>query len=79
MPPHPCLPPASAPQVGVTVLLLRRGLSAYQPLKAGLFAFPLTPLRGWLPAVAAGAATFPLIDWVHKRMVSLLSVEDVVR
>ena len=63
-------------QVAATVLLLRRGLSGYHPRQLGLFAAPLRPLRRWLPAVAAGVATFPFIDWVHKRMVTLLSMDD---
>ena len=66
------------PQVGATLALLRRGLAGYHPRALGLFAVPLRPLRAWLPAVAAGLATFPLIDWVHKRMVALLALEEVV-
>lgn len=72
----PCPP---APQVGFTVLLLQRGLGSYHPRRLGLFAFPLRPLRQWLPAVAAGAATFPLVDWVHKRLVTALAEEAIVR
>lgn len=64
--------------VGATLLLLRRGLRDHAPRRLGLFAAPLRPLRRWLPAVLAGAATFPLVDWVHKRMVDLLALEQVV-
>lgn len=64
--------------VGATLGLLRRGLRDFAPRALGLFAAPLRPLRGWLPAVLAGAATFPAVDWVHKRMVALLSLEQAV-
>ncbi|KAL4448478.1 hypothetical protein ABPG75_005697 [Micractinium tetrahymenae] len=62
--------------VGATLLLLRRGLREHAPRRLGLFAAPLHPLRRWLPAVLAGAATFPFVDWVHRRMVDLLSLEQ---
>ena len=63
-------------QLGITALLLRRGLSAYDPAALGLFAVRWRPLRSWLPAVAAGAAAFPVVDWVHRRMVTLLTGEE---
>lgn len=66
-------------QVGATILLLRRGLRQYEPRRLGLFAVPLRPLRQWLPAVLAGAATFPLIDCLYKRLVSWMAIEELAR
>ena len=80
-PPPPPVPPLPRPplQVGATILLLRRGLWQYRPRSLGLFALPLRPLRQWLPAVAAGVATFPLIDALYKRLVAWLAIEEAVR
>ena len=66
-------------QVGATILLLRRGLRQYEPRRLGLFALTLRPLRQWLPAVLAGAATFPLIDCLYKRLVSWMAIEELAR
>lgn len=62
-----------ATQLGVTLLLLRRALAPHAPRALGLFAARLRPLRSWLPTVAAGAATFPAVDFVHKQIVALLA------
>lgn len=55
-----------AVQLGVTLAILGRCLGAYKPRSLGLF-----PLRWgggrWLGWVAAGVATFPLVEWLSAQ------------
>jgi membrane protease YdiL (CAAX protease family) len=60
-------------QLSMTLLLLHRALSEHQPRKLGLFALRITPLKSWLPAVVLGICAFPIVDCIHKAMVSMLS------
>lgn len=65
-------------QLSITLLLLRRALAPHQARKLGLFAFKISPLKLWLPAVGLGVAAFPIVDCIHKAMVSLLSTSPGV-
>lgn len=60
-------------QLGVTLLVLKRALQEYKPRQLGLFSISWQPWRKVLAAVASGALLFPLVDWVHKHMVALLT------
>jgi membrane protease YdiL (CAAX protease family) len=60
-------------QLGATALILGRSLRDYAPRTLGLFSFWLRPVRGWALPSLAGAATFPIIHWVHKAMVALFA------
>jgi uncharacterized protein len=63
-------------QLGITALVLRRGLQNLRPLPEGLFAWRWRPLREITAAVAVGCAFFPLVDWIHRQMVGRLSGVD---
>ncbi|KAH7624027.1 hypothetical protein Ndes2526B_g01280 [Nannochloris sp. 'desiccata'] len=65
-------------QLSITLILLRRALAPYQARKLGLFAFKFSPLKLWVPAVVLGVAAFPIVDCIHKAMVSLLSTSNGV-
>jgi membrane protease YdiL (CAAX protease family) len=65
-------------QLSIILLLLRRALAPHQARKIGLFAFRISPLKLWLPAVGLGVATFPIVDCIHKAMISLLSTSTGV-
>ena len=60
-------------QLALTLGLLRRALREYRPRSLGLFALRWRPASAWAGPAAAGAAAFPLVDWLHKRMVSLMA------
>ena len=65
-------------QLSITLFLLIRTLHQHQPRKLGLFAFRLSPLKSWLPAVLLGVCAFPIVDCIHKAMVSMLSTSTGV-
>jgi membrane protease YdiL (CAAX protease family) len=61
-----------AVQLGVTLGILARCLGKYGPRRLGLF--PLRWAGGrWLGWVAAGAATFPLVEWLSAQSWGLWS------
>ena len=62
-----------ATQLTSTLLLLHRALRSHAPRSLGLFAAQWRPLRDWVPAVLVGLTTFPLVDFIHKQMVVVLS------
>lgn len=59
-------------QLIFSIGLLKTTLREYNFTNLGLFKFQLSPVSSWLPSLAAGLASFPLIDWVHRRMVHLI-------
>jgi uncharacterized protein len=59
-------------QLVFSIGLLKTTLREYDTTNLGLFKFQLFPVSSWLPSLAAGVASFPLIDWVHRRMVHLI-------
>lgn len=64
-------------QLLITLGLLRRSLAGYHPRsRYQLFAVRWRPVRAWALPLAAGVATFPLIDWVHRQMVALLAAGE---
>lgn len=65
-----------ATQLSMTLFLLRQALGPHSPRSLGLFAVRLRPLRSWVPTVVAGIAAFPLVDFIHKQMVNLLSTSS---
>ena len=64
-------------QLLITLGLLRRSLAEYRPRALGLFQLRWAPVRSWALPLAAGCATFPLVDWVHKQMVAVLAAGEV--
>ncbi|KAI8473748.1 MAG: hypothetical protein J3K34DRAFT_453569 [Monoraphidium minutum] len=61
-----------AAQLAATLAILGRCLGAYRPRERGLF--PLRWQRGrWLGWVAAGAAAFPLVEWLSAQSWGLWS------
>jgi membrane protease YdiL (CAAX protease family) len=59
-------------QLIFSIGLLKTTLREYDITNLGLFKFQLSPVSSWIPSLAAGLASFPLIDWVHRRMVHLI-------
>lgn len=60
-------------QLGITIFVLKKSLAEYHPRKLGMFRFQLTPWRPWVSSVLGGVILFPLVDWLHRNMVMLLS------